>query len=108
MVPMARDSMRGRRKNVTAIDFFAFGRFHHHMTDEGPSLDDLNRFGGDTAYCPECGEEIWDQAEFCPKCRAHLGGRTSSHPPEVSHFNRLFYIAVAIIALIAFVLVFVF
>ena len=77
------------------------------MTDEGPSLDDLNRFGGDTAYCPECGEEIWDQAEFCPRCRAFLAGHTSSRPPEASAIQRRIIIAIAIIALAAFVLLYV-
>ena len=77
------------------------------MPDEGPSPEDLNRFGGDTAHCPECGEEIWDQAEFCPACRTHLGGHTSSRSPEVHDFRRRTMVVVAIIALIAFLLVFV-
>ena len=31
--------------------------------DEGPSLDDLRRFGSEadtTGYCPECGAEVYD------------------------------------------------
>jgi len=77
------------------------------MRDDGPSVDDLNRFGGDTAYCPECGEKIWDQAEFCPRCRAHLGGHTVSQPPEAGAMQRRIVIAVTIALLIAFILYFV-
>lgn len=44
--------------------------------DEGPSAEDLRRFGGDTAACPDCGAEVWDQADVCPKCFAYLGGDT--------------------------------
>lgn len=45
--------------------------------DEGPSEEDLRRFGDDSAFCPDCGAEIWDQADVCPKCFAYLGGDTS-------------------------------
>ncbi len=51
--------------------------------DEGPSQADLDRFGGDdqTAWCPQCGAEVWDDAEYCPECGDLIGGRTSSRPP---------------------------
>jgi hypothetical protein len=45
--------------------------------DEGPSPEDLRRFGSATAYCPDCRAEIWDQADVCPKCYAYLGGDTA-------------------------------
>ncbi len=77
------------------------------MQDEGPSLEDLNRFGSDEAHCPDCGEEIYDQAEFCPKCRAYLAGNTSSRPPIESEFRGRWIVLVAIIVLIAFILIYV-
>jgi hypothetical protein len=45
---------------------------------EGPSADDLARFSDEYGYCPECGEEVWDVVEFCPSCRATIGGRVKS------------------------------
>ena len=77
------------------------------MIDEGPSLDDMNRFGGDTGYCPECGEEIWDQAEVCPKCRAYLAGGLSSQPPPARDIQNKFVLIVTLIILLAFVLIYV-
>ncbi len=50
------------------------------MIDEGPSQEDLDRFGGDEALCPECGEPMWDQASVCPSCGAAVEGDTSCNP----------------------------
>lgn len=38
------------------------------MQDEEPSDDDLARFADETGFCPDCGEEIWDEAWQCPHC----------------------------------------
>lgn len=35
---------------------------------EGPSEDDLERFGDEFITCPHCGAKIYDQAEVCPNC----------------------------------------
>ena len=77
------------------------------MTDEGPSLEDLRRFGGDTAYCPKCGEEIWDQAEFCPRCRTYLAGDVSGHHPQAREFQKKFLALIAILILIVFFVIYV-
>ncbi len=74
------------------------------MHDEGPSSEDLERFGDDTAHCPACGAEIWDQAPVCPKCGEAIAGRTLSRPPLEHWLHKRWIILVAIIALIAFVL----
>jgi hypothetical protein len=46
--------------------------------DEGPSSEDLDRFGEDSpkadARCPDCGAAVWSEADICPKCYAFLGG----------------------------------
>ncbi|MHC4128684.1 MAG: zinc ribbon domain-containing protein [Planctomycetota bacterium] len=78
------------------------------MIDEDPSPEDLQRFGHDTAYCPACGAEIWDQAELCPSCGDLVGGRTDSRPPLESWLRRRWLILVAIGALVAFLLFMVF
>lgn len=75
------------------------------VTDEGPSLDDLNRFGSDEGYCPECGNEIWDQAQACPSCGTYLAGHTSSRPPIEADWRRRWIVLVAIIAMLAFLFV---
>lgn len=58
------------------------------MLDEDPSEEDIARFEGETAYCPHCGAEVWDQAEVCPACNTFLGGNTSSSPPLERWFRR--------------------
>lgn len=35
-----------------------------------------------TAFCPDCGAEVWDAADVCPKCFTWLNGDTSRHPPR--------------------------
>ena len=44
--------------------------------DEGPLEQDLDEFGDDTASttapCPECGAEIYDDAEQCPACGQYI------------------------------------
>jgi hypothetical protein len=77
------------------------------MRDEDPSPDDLERFDRDTAYCPDCGAEIWDQAEFCPACGGYVGGRTLSRPPLDSWLRHRWLVLVALAALVAFFLVWV-
>jgi len=52
--------------------------------DEGPSEDDLDRFGEDVpasdARCPDCGTPVWSEADVCPKCYAFLGGEVADGP----------------------------
>lgn len=72
--------------------------------DSGPSPEDLSRFGGETACCPECGGEVWDQAEVCPACGAYLGGSTSSRPPGRQAFRKRLLILAALLALVALIL----
>lgn len=71
------------------------------MIDEDPSSEDIERFSGEEAHCPDCGAEIWDQAEICPKCYAYLGGNTSSRPPLQNWLQRRWYVVVAVIVIIA-------
>jgi len=48
-----------------------------HDPEEGPSDEDLDRFGEDApkadARCPDCGTAVWSEADICPKCYAFLG-----------------------------------
>lgn len=45
------------------------------MHDEDPSDEDVDRFGDDTGWCPDCGREVWDEAWQCPHCGAVIEGR---------------------------------
>ncbi len=45
--------------------------------DEGPSDADLERFGGVTRTCPECGTEVFDDAEVCWSCGHAGAGRAT-------------------------------
>ena len=72
------------------------------MIDEGPSSEDLERFGDDTALCPDCGAEVWDEADICPKCFAYIGGQASRHAPLQRWVNRKSIILIVILLLIGF------
>lgn len=52
------------------------------MIDEDPSDDDLDRFAGETGYCPDCGAEVWDEAYQCPHCEAVIEGRVGHAPVD--------------------------
>jgi hypothetical protein len=41
--------------------------------DEGPSDEDLERFGDETVRCRHCGAEVYDEAEWCHRCGGALG-----------------------------------
>lgn len=67
--------------------------------DEGPSPEDLRRFSDGEAFCPDCGAEIHDLAEVCPKCYAYLGGETSRFRPAERDLRRR-AIAITVVVLI--------
>ncbi|MHC4946941.1 MAG: hypothetical protein ACYTG1_01575 [Planctomycetota bacterium] len=72
------------------------------MVDEGPGPEDLARFGAETAHCPDCGAEIWDQADICPECRAWLGDGTARHAPDEAWWRQRWVAVTAIVTLVGF------
>jgi predicted nucleic acid-binding Zn ribbon protein len=52
--------------------------------DDAHEASDRARFDSDTAYCPECGAEIYDAADVCPKCFTWIDGDTRRRPPSQS------------------------
>jgi len=70
--------------------------------DEGPSQADLDRFDIETAYCPECCEEVYDQASICQHCGAAIGDETLGK----SKLKSTIFTIGLIIAGVAFILVF--
>ena len=43
---------------------------------------DQRRFSSETAFCPECGAEIYDAADICPKCFSWIDGDTTHRKPS--------------------------
>ncbi len=74
------------------------------MIDEDPSPEDIERFSGETGFCPDCGDEVWDQAGQCPSCGAFLAGQTATRHPVEGRLRRRWMVVVAVIALLAFAL----
>jgi len=67
--------------------------------DEGPSQADIERFGGDEITCPECCAEVYYDATFCHECGHVIEEKaTGTSKPWVA--------VAAVVALVAFVLVF--
>ncbi|MFI4898030.1 MAG: hypothetical protein ACIARR_09410 [Phycisphaerales bacterium JB059] len=51
------------------------------LDPEGPSAEDLDRFGDETRTCPHCGSETWDQAQVCHVCGEELEAPVKGQPP---------------------------
>lgn len=58
----------------------AFGDDESDFDEDEHDASDRARFESDTAYCPECGAEIYDAADVCPKCFTWIDGETRGRP----------------------------
>jgi hypothetical protein len=71
--------------------------------DEGPSDEDLDRFGEDSpvadARCPDCGADVWSEADVCPKCYAFLDG--DAPRPTRGFFARRWRTLVVVLLIVA-------
>ena len=72
------------------------------MHDEGPSPDDIRRFSRETAYCPDCGEEIWDALNTCPRCGSYIPEGPSRHRPIDRYFRQKWIVVVIVLVLVGF------
>ena len=76
------------------------------MTDEDPTDDDVDRFSGQTGFCPDCGLEIWDEAWQCPHCgevvenRIRREGGSDPASRQISSRAILLVIAALVVILI--------
>jgi len=68
--------------------------------DDGPSQEDLERFGGVTRECPECKQEVYDEAAVCHNC-GHAFMKTTAHSPGKQKFW-VWATAVVLVVLVAF------
>ena len=72
------------------------------MFDEGPSSEDIQSLDKDTGYCSECGAEIWDQSDICPKCGFALVRGTLSRPPVEDWWRRRWIALMGLLTAAAF------
>jgi hypothetical protein len=56
--------------------------------DEDPDSADIERLDHEGAICPDCGAEVWDAAEICPRCFAYLGGNAQGSASSQRWFSR--------------------
>lgn len=50
--------------------------------DDGPSVEDIERFGGETRTCPECGKEVYDDTAVCYHCGHAFEGTAEGSPTK--------------------------
>jgi len=74
------------------------------MIDEEPSSEDMDRFSHETGFCPECGEEIWDEAYACPHCDAVVEGQVVREGVDPSGAKLGYKTVVVLIAILVAVL----
>ncbi|MDA0803499.1 MAG: zinc ribbon domain-containing protein [Planctomycetota bacterium] len=94
--------------------------------DDGPSDEDIDRFGGDdgdldtddgddaagsrprtaeelrrlrAGYCPKCGAEVHEDADICPKCFEWITGDVLRRHPAAAGLGRRALIAVGLLLL---------
>ncbi|MDP6541907.1 MAG: zinc ribbon domain-containing protein [Phycisphaerales bacterium] len=73
------------------------------MPDEGPSQEDIERFSrNETGFCPNCGEEVWDDSTQCNSCGFWLQEGTSSRHPVNDIFRKQSFAIIGVIVIIAF------
>ena len=76
------------------------------MDPEGPGPEDLRRFGGETARCPECSAEIWDDAERCPRCGSWVDGPAMGRTALEGWLKKRWLLLVTLAAVAALLLAF--
>lgn len=69
------------------------------LDPEGPSAEDLDKFGSELDTCPHCGSTIYDQSEMCPQCGWYLGAEPKTVP---------IWVFVGVFGLVALMLLWVF
>jgi uncharacterized membrane protein YvbJ len=71
--------------------------------DERPSQEDIERFSKDEmGYCPNCGDEIWDDANHCNSCGEWVSGNTLHQDPVTRSVNKKLILMITVLVLIAF------
>ncbi len=72
------------------------------LDPDGPSAEDLDRFGDEMLTCPHCGANASDQAQFCPVCAKDLDERPAGSPPVPMWAWITLFVAIVLILFFAF------
>lgn len=70
---------------------------------EGPSPEDVERFSGEDASCPDCGAAIWDDAAVCPRCGAVIDGDAARRRPSDSWWRTRWFAVLVIVLVLAMI-----
>ena len=72
------------------------------LGDDDADLDaaDQRRFASNVGYCPECGAEVVDDADICPKCFTWIDGTTHSRPSKLKRSLHTIVVVLLIVAAI--------
>ncbi len=68
--------------------------------DEGPTEADVERFGGVTRRCPECGTELYDDTELCWSCGHALASGSGRNLPLLALIIVAIMMAALVLALV--------
>jgi hypothetical protein len=78
------------------------GSDHDDSDLDDSDLDeaDRQRLSSETGYCPECGAEIYDAADICPKCFTWIDGNTTHRRPSRVRSSLRVAVVVALLVVI--------
>ncbi len=66
------------------------------LPDDGPSPEDIERFGDVTRTCPSCGKEVFDDVSVC----YHCGAAVEEKPDGAVSGRRLVIVVMLILAML--------
>lgn len=96
-----RDKRLARRRKAVTGDVVPSVRRARPEVDEGPSDEDIERFGGVTQRCPECETELYDDVTVCWNCGHVL---SSTRQPSASRWVTVIVVLIIIAIFIVWVL----
>ncbi|MBI1302415.1 MAG: zinc-ribbon domain-containing protein [Phycisphaera sp.] len=70
-------------------------------TDDPHDAADRARFSSEKGFCPECGAEIYDAADICPKCFSWIDGATHRKRTRFSTGFRQLVVTALLVALLS-------
>jgi hypothetical protein len=96
-----RERRLAKRRKAVAGDVVPSIRPPRPEFDEGPSDEDIERFGDVTQRCSECGTELYDDVAICWQCGTPVGSGPRSAADSV---RARLAIGIVILIIVAFVL----
>lgn len=96
-----RDKRLAKRRKAVSGDVVPSIRPPAPEVDDGPSEEDIERFGGVTQRCPECDTELFDDVAVCWNCGHVLSAARS---PSTSRWVTIIVVLVVIAIFIVWVL----